>query len=158
MNNKQVIRLTESDLHRIIKESVNRILREGYNPSPEFDEIHHLGSDIERLHKTYDPSIDADVETAMGSVINYEGDDDYEPYEILYPNREAQSFVDYANRVGDRSTRRKEDMDSDFEERDRVKRSVEPYWRRELRKQYDRRRKELDGEEILNRLEKIRGK
>ena len=25
---KQVIRLTESDLHRIIKESVNRILRE----------------------------------------------------------------------------------------------------------------------------------
>lgn len=28
MNKKQVIRLTESDLHRIIKESVNRILKE----------------------------------------------------------------------------------------------------------------------------------
>lgn len=26
---KQVIRLTESDLHRLIKESVKRILREG---------------------------------------------------------------------------------------------------------------------------------
>ena len=28
MNKKQVIRLTESDLHRIVKESVNRILKE----------------------------------------------------------------------------------------------------------------------------------
>ena len=28
MNNKQVIRLTESDLHRIIKESVNKVLKE----------------------------------------------------------------------------------------------------------------------------------
>lgn len=27
---KQIIRLTESDLHRVIKESVNKILREGY--------------------------------------------------------------------------------------------------------------------------------
>ena len=27
---KQIIRLTESDLHRIVKESVNKILREGY--------------------------------------------------------------------------------------------------------------------------------
>ena len=30
MNRKPLIRLTESDLHRIIKESVNRILKEGY--------------------------------------------------------------------------------------------------------------------------------
>ena len=30
MNRKALIRLTESDLHRIIKESVNRILKEGY--------------------------------------------------------------------------------------------------------------------------------
>ena len=30
--NKKLIRLTESDLHRIVKESVNRVLREGeYN-------------------------------------------------------------------------------------------------------------------------------
>ena len=27
--NKKLIRLTESDLHRIVKESVNRVLREG---------------------------------------------------------------------------------------------------------------------------------
>ena len=51
---KQIIRLTESDLHRIVKESVNKILSEGlkgftYDPStgeyydkygntPEYDE------------------------------------------------------------------------------------------------------------------------
>ena len=28
MNNKKLIRLTENDLHRIVKESVNKILRE----------------------------------------------------------------------------------------------------------------------------------
>ena len=30
--NKKLIRLTESDLHRIVKESVNRILRESIDP------------------------------------------------------------------------------------------------------------------------------
>ena len=32
---KQIIRLTEGDLHRIIKESVKRILKEDYNPFSE---------------------------------------------------------------------------------------------------------------------------
>jgi hypothetical protein len=32
---KQIIRLTEADLHRIIKESVDRILRESEEPTPE---------------------------------------------------------------------------------------------------------------------------
>ena len=32
---KQIIRLTESDLHRIVKRSVNKILKEGYGvPDP----------------------------------------------------------------------------------------------------------------------------
>lgn len=30
MKNKQIIRLTESDLHRIVKESVNMVLNEGF--------------------------------------------------------------------------------------------------------------------------------
>ena len=29
--NKKLIRLTESDLHRIVKRSVNKVLRESYN-------------------------------------------------------------------------------------------------------------------------------
>ena len=32
---KQIIRLTESDLHRIVKETVNRVLNEGYS-MPDF--------------------------------------------------------------------------------------------------------------------------
>lgn len=37
--NKKLIRLTESDLHKIVKESVNRVLREDkyWNPEYEFD-------------------------------------------------------------------------------------------------------------------------
>lgn len=42
MNKKQVIRLTESDLHRIIKESVNRILNESVGEF-EYSESEDLG-------------------------------------------------------------------------------------------------------------------
>jgi hypothetical protein len=44
MAKKQVIRLTEDDLHRIIKESVNRILKEGNfvdNESLSYDELYN---------------------------------------------------------------------------------------------------------------------
>ncbi len=34
---KQIIRLTESDLHRIVKESVNRILRESFGNISQLD-------------------------------------------------------------------------------------------------------------------------
>lgn len=37
MYNKKLIRLTEGDLHRIVKESVNRILKEGYNQFSDSD-------------------------------------------------------------------------------------------------------------------------
>ena len=37
--NNTMIRLTESDLHRIIRESVNRILKEHYNDYPRNDEM-----------------------------------------------------------------------------------------------------------------------
>ena len=36
--NKKLIRLTESDLHRIVKESVNRVLREMEEPYDEYYE------------------------------------------------------------------------------------------------------------------------
>lgn len=33
-NKKQVIRLSESDLHRIVRNSVNKTLKEDYEPDP----------------------------------------------------------------------------------------------------------------------------
>ena len=57
MNKKQVIRLTESDLHRIVKESVNKILKEGRDFT--HDEIKNLvailkRNPIEEMWKPYD--------------------------------------------------------------------------------------------------------
>ena len=48
--NKKIIRLTESDLHRIIKESVRRIIREG-----EFDKdgIYHSSNEISAMEKAF---------------------------------------------------------------------------------------------------------
>lgn len=40
---KKLIRLTESDLHRIVKESVNRILKEGLYDTDEDNEIYDVG-------------------------------------------------------------------------------------------------------------------
>lgn len=37
-NNKRTIRLTETDLHRVIRESVKRVLREGFEGTDEIDE------------------------------------------------------------------------------------------------------------------------
>ena len=37
--NKKLIRLTESDLHRIVKESVNRILKESTHPRRRINEV-----------------------------------------------------------------------------------------------------------------------
>ena len=46
--NKKLIRLTEQDLHRIVKESVNRILRED-----KLDKVGHY-LDLDQTSKAYD--------------------------------------------------------------------------------------------------------
>ena len=44
--NKKLIRLTESDLHRIVKESVNRMLRENVEYEQLYDKIQDVTNDI----------------------------------------------------------------------------------------------------------------
>ena len=55
--NKKLIRLTESDLHRIVKESVNRALREGIDDGDElYNEIMHhieMARDLCNQYKSY---------------------------------------------------------------------------------------------------------
>ena len=52
MNNKKLIRLAEADLHRIVKESVNKVLREGvYNGTG-----HYFGSNGDGLEYMYAPT------------------------------------------------------------------------------------------------------
>lgn len=41
--NKKLIKLTEGDLHKIVQESVNRILREGLYDTDEDNEIYDVG-------------------------------------------------------------------------------------------------------------------
>ena len=56
MKNRQVIKLTESDLHRIVKRSVNKVLREGIN-------------DITPLSTHIQNNQDADLET-LGNIVD----------------------------------------------------------------------------------------
>ena len=55
--NKKLIRLTESDLHKIVKESANRVLREGIDDGDElYNEIMHhieMARDLCNQYKSY---------------------------------------------------------------------------------------------------------
>ena len=67
---KQQIKITESDLHRIVKESVNKVLNEGaYDISVEVDGVFKpFGNNIGRLLKKY--SVDEVADRKIGRLIH----------------------------------------------------------------------------------------
>ena len=84
---KQVIRLTESDLHRLIKESVKRILREGKE-----DEIN---ASWDAYENTFDTYIDGTIPTKLDK------DNFYPMYHNIgkdkYNTLKTKSEIDYPN-------------------------------------------------------------
>lgn len=50
---KKIIKLTESDLHKIVKESVDKVINEGidYNGEDAYDEIDHY---MQKINDVYD--------------------------------------------------------------------------------------------------------
>lgn len=86
-NMKQVIRLTESDLHRLIKESVKRILREGKE-----DEIN---ASWDAYENTFDTYIDGTIPTKLDK------DNFYPMYHNIgkdkYNTLKTKSEIDYPN-------------------------------------------------------------
>lgn len=63
MNKKNIIKLTESDLKKVISESVNKVLKEGeYNYDPHYEELikremHNLWDLSEKVPMVYRSSI-----------------------------------------------------------------------------------------------------
>lgn len=124
---KQIIRLTESDLHRMIKESVKRVLKEEYVEGKwepgwledyyeddslinnEYNYENDVLDDIEKLKQTYDDNLDYETEDFASSFVNSEGDDENYYGTIFYPSQQTKAFIDYANRVNDRSSRKESD-------------------------------------------------
>ena len=100
MAKKQLIRLTESDLHRIIKESVNKVLKESW----EYEDEQELISQIpylddnelqEILNGLFSPS---DFETDYRS-----GDFAYETVLKAAENEYAKRHKDYAMKLIDKN-------------------------------------------------------
>ena len=56
MNNMKLIRLTETDLHRIVKESVNNIVNEAYGTMSYYDELR-----LKHLDKEMSPQFNDDT-------------------------------------------------------------------------------------------------
>ena len=107
--NKKIIRLTESDLHKIVKESVNRILNERiHNLHPDeinddfFDDWKGFDSrDDYKKMTDYDPklSIRGDVDkfgTTIGKQ-NGEALSYYDYFDRQHPNRELDKEFDVEN-------------------------------------------------------------
>lgn len=62
MSKKNIIKLTESDLKKVISESVNKVLEEGYNYDPHYEELikkemHNLWDLSEKVPMVYRSSI-----------------------------------------------------------------------------------------------------
>ena len=84
--NKKVIRLNESDLHRIVKESVNRVINEAdsqININTKTREIYAIAYDIMQAY---------DLSTAINVLENVKNDiqyyeDENGPYQRDYRNR-----------------------------------------------------------------------
>lgn len=70
---KQIIRLSESDLHRIIKESVNNILKNNYNINEAFSDVYqpHNFSDINKDYYQSYVIVDG-TKAVLGNYDNYE--------------------------------------------------------------------------------------
>ena len=56
MNNMKLIRLTETDLHRIVRESVNNIVNEAYGTMSYYDELR-----LKHLEKEMSPQFNDDT-------------------------------------------------------------------------------------------------
>ena len=60
---KRITRLTESDLHRIVKESVKRVLREGFTKPSNWKDTEFKGTYTDENGALYMPDDDFDNET-----------------------------------------------------------------------------------------------
>ena len=83
---KQIIRLTENDLHRIVKESVNKILNEGYMKKNGFDIPHSERVKLNSYDKEGFDLIDEPDNVMWNGQFSYKADS-------------LPSYIDYANRV-----------------------------------------------------------
>ena len=135
-------------LKRILKEWPSDDPNTDYSPdiednkrAREYDEFNSLEGDINRLKRSYDDKLDGFGETFKGWYINDEGNEDYDYVDTYYPSTpEARAYYDYANRVGDRSSKRKEDMEADFRLMD-LWRYSDAYTRRKDKEEMEHRAK-----------------
>ncbi|MBQ0023111.1 MAG: hypothetical protein KBT29_07725, partial [Prevotellaceae bacterium] len=89
--NKNRIRLTESQLHRVIKESVNKVLKEATDTSNEVEEIvSSMGSSIEEW---YTDNNFIDTHGCEGFVF----DDAEDATNAILNGFEHQNAIDYVN-------------------------------------------------------------
>lgn len=163
---KQRIRLTESDLHRIVKESVNRILTEA-NKSGKLKNSFKSKEDMTKYRDMYSPSTHTSIydtdntfydsedsgegawgsgpympykETRFGDGYDYCGDDDYNDY-----------ASDYNQALRKKLTTKGGQMSDDWESQLPNKRALEH--QKELANDYYAYRQKLrrDAEERRNR-------
>lgn len=67
MKNKKIIRLAESDLHNIIKKSVEKIIREDHNDASDIDEFNQLRKIL-------------GDDTIISELVNYMSGDEFEDF------------------------------------------------------------------------------
>lgn len=105
---KKLVRLTESDLHRIVKESVNRVLNESYLDNINDDHKYEVGFtffiNLGENEKEYKQSINRkdnllDLLDTMSEIIDYEVDKDDEDWCISCIANVTAENIEHASSV-----------------------------------------------------------
>ena len=92
--NKKLIRLTESDLHKIVKESVNRILKEGFTKPSNWKDTPFKGTYEDENGALYMPDDDFGDEGFPYMIVTYNGEEEVNRDYVTLPRPGLHAYDD----------------------------------------------------------------
>ena len=92
--NKKLIRLTENDLHKIVKESVNRILKEGFTKPSNWKDTPFKGTYEDENGALYMPDDDFGDEGFPYMIVTYNGEEEVNRDYVTLPRPGLHAYDD----------------------------------------------------------------
>ena len=92
--NKKLIRLTENDLHKIVKESVNRILKEGFTKPSNWKDTPFKGTYEDENRALYMPDDDFGDEGFPYMIVTYNGEEEVNRDYVTLPRPGLHAYDD----------------------------------------------------------------
>ncbi len=92
---KRITRLTESDLHRIVRESVKRVLREGFTKPSNWKDTEFKGTYTDENGALYMPDDDFDYEDDFDIAYDIKGHEIHKGDVVIWTDPETKRKIKY---------------------------------------------------------------